>query len=125
MDLIEVNNSIAETVDAITKVSAEMVELRCQRDFKKAEYENELSRTIIEQKLLDSDATQTDLKALAASLTYKIRLEYLTTNSQYMRKKNELNSLQTKLEGLEEISYNMRKELSTLNYGGGNFNVQK
>jgi hypothetical protein len=124
MELIDVNNSIAETVEAITKIGSEVTELRCQRDFKKAEYENELARTLLEQKLLNSEATQTDLKALAASMNYKIRLEYLTINSQYMRKKNELLSLQTKLEGLEEISYNIRKELSTLNYGGGLFNAK-
>lgn len=107
---LEVNNELLDITEQIESLTFELNAAREDHLTKKAIYENEFSRYILETKVKDPDATQTDIKAMATNLAHQTRMESIRADSNYHRILNVLKARHDRLDALREVSYNLRKE---------------
>ena len=107
-------NEVTTEFDDITReietVTWDIEKARVSHLLKKAEYENEYSRNIQEEKARKGKATQTDLAAFSENQCYQLRLDLIKAECDYKSLTNRLKYLRDRFEALKEKSYNLRKE---------------
>ena len=99
------------------KIEAKALEVReARKTYKiaKATYENKVAEVLLKEKLMNPDATQTDVKATATVASIELRFKMIEMQSQYEAKQAEYQRLRDDLTALEQRSNNYRAELKAL-----------
>jgi len=113
-DFAKLNLTLYETSKKIAEKSNEIESARLEYLTEKDEYERDYSMALLTTKTKNPDMTQTDIKAEAVCQVYNKKLAMRTVEAKYRRLMSELKALNTMLESLTEVSYNLRQELKSM-----------
>ena len=111
MTISELNAELIKTSRTIATKSNEVDKARYEYLMAKDEYELKYSLEMDTLKTANSDLTQTDLKSKATIKTMQQKLDMRIKDAKYHSLLSDLKALNSMLESLQEVSYNMRAEL--------------
>jgi len=117
MDYLRVKEEQNELLNLMNKKKEELIEKKEEYDLCQAEYDNEYNLIILSEKSNNSEATIADLKAMALTKSYPLKMKVIKANSIYLRAKEDYKDLERRYETKMEDSRMARNELKHFNYG--------
>lgn len=112
-DFQKLNTELFNTSKKIAEKSNEIETARSEYLSAKDEYERDYSLALLTTKTKNPEMTQSEIKAEGICQVYNKKLNMRITEAKYRRLVSELKSLNSMLESLTEVSYNLRQELKS------------
>lgn len=109
---VNINTDLDKVSQDIQSATYEVDIAREEYLLKKADYDDAYAKVKLMTKAKNPKATQTDLEAEAETQTHAIRLAFVMKDSTYHKAQNKLQALRDRLSACQEISYNLRREVS-------------